>query len=226
MRTLLVAGILVSCAWSQPPSDPPPIIQITRKPGIGGKPIRPYSDARASVDVIGLTAATGLPETWLVELHQNFASLEDLDRSLTAVTPLRLSSDPGDPLSDDVLAPSRTMFATWRPNWSYRADQAIRMFPRARYFHISIYRIRAGTEGDFGELVKLRRLSQDSVNMDRPEIAYEVISGEPSGTFVFLAPIVSLKILDEGVANTPVYAESLAEARSKARTKVAPEAEL
>lgn len=225
MKTAVLV-LLAGCAFAQGPTDPPPIIQITRKPGIGGSAVRPYGAAKAAIDVVSLTAATGLPETWFVELHQNFASLEDLDRGLTAVRPLRMNDNPSDPLSDDVLAPSRTMFAALRPNWSYRPDQAIRMFPRARYFHISIYKIRAGTEADFGELIRLRRASQDSVNLDRPEIAYEVISGEPSGTFIFLAPITSLRILDEGVANTPVYAEGLASARSTARAKIAPDSEL
>jgi hypothetical protein len=226
MKILLFAGIMASCVCAQGPTDPPPIIQLTRKPGIGGKAVRPYADAKAAIDVMGITAMTGLPETWFMELHQTFGSLEDLDRGLTAVTPLRLSDDPADPLHDDVLAPSRTMIASYRPGWSYRPEQAIRMFPRARYFHVSIYRIRPGTESDFGTLVKLRRANLDSVNLDRPDIAYEVISGEPSGTFIFLAPITSLKTFDEGVANTPVYAEGLADARSTARAKLAPDTEL
>jgi hypothetical protein len=230
MRTILFAGIfaalLAEGAWCQGPTEPPPIIQLTRRPGIGGKPVRPYADAKAAVDVVGMTAVTGLPETWLLETHQSFASIEDLDKGLSAVTPLSPTIDSAAPFQDDVLAPSRTMIATYRPGWSYRPEQAIRMFPRSRYFHVTIYRIRAGTEADFGELVKLRRASQDSVNLDRPDIAYEVVSGEPSGTFVFLAPIASLKTFDEGVPNIPVYAESLADARSKARSKIAPDSEL
>lgn len=226
MKTLLVVGIVAMSAWAQGPSDPPPIIQLTRKPGIGGKPIRPYGDAKAQVDVVGLTAMTGPPETWLVELHLNYASLEDLDRGLTAVTPLRTDGDASDPFRDDVLAPSRTMIGTYQQNWSYRPEQAIQMFRRARYFVVSVYRIRAGTEADYGELVKLRRASQDSVNLDRPDICYEVISGEPSGTYIFLSPVASLRSFDEGVADTPVYAEGLASARSKARAKVAPDSEL
>src|SRR5262249_13188943 len=129
-------------------------------------------------------------------------------------------------LRDDVLAPARTIIATLIPGWSYRPEQAIRTFPRARYFHVSIYRIRAGTEADYGELVKLRRQSQESVNLDRPDLAYAIISGAPAGTFIFLSPIVSLRSFDEGVAATPVYAEGLADARSKTRAKVAPDSEL
>jgi len=100
------------------------------------------------------------------------------------------------------------------------------MFPRARYFHITIYRIRPGFEADLGELVKLRRVSADSVNLDRPDLAYQVISGAPSGTFVFLAPLLSLKTMDEGVTAMPVYAEAIAAARAKADSKVSTETEI
>ena len=100
------------------------------------------------------------------------------------------------------------------------------MFPRARYFHVTIYRIRPGFDTDLGELVKLRRAGADSVNLDRPDLAYQVISGAPSGTFIFLAPLTSLKTMDEGVAGTPVYAEGIAAASAKAESKVSAEAEI
>ena len=217
--------MLAAIGFAQGPSDPPLILELVRKPGIAAAPIRPYGQARAAVNVVGMTAVTGMPETWFVEAHYSFASVEDLDKGLTAATALRPPA-PADALQEDVLAPSRTILATFQPNWSYRADQAIRNFPRARYFNVTIYQIRSGTEADFGELVKLRRISADSVNLDRPDIAYRVISGAPAGTYIFLSPILSLKSMDEGVAELPVYAEGIADARSKARAKVAPESEI
>ena len=100
------------------------------------------------------------------------------------------------------------------------------MFPRAHYFHITIYQVRPDAENDLGELVKLRRMGSDSVNLDRPDLAYQVISGAPSGTFIFLAPLASLKTMDEGVAETPVYAEATAAARAKTASKVSAEGEI
>jgi len=224
MRFLL-SLILPASLAAQAPTEPPPIIQLVRKPGVAAASVRPYGDARAAINVVGLTAVTGLPETWFVEAHYNWASIEDLDRGLASAG-YRTPDNPGDLMQDDVLAPSRTMLATFRPAWSYRADQAIRLFPRARYFQVTIYRIRAGTESDFSELLRLRRLSQDSVNLDRPDIAYSVISGAPSGTYIFLSPIVSLRTMDEGVANVPAWAEGLFDERKKVRTAVAPESQL
>jgi hypothetical protein len=40
-------------------------------------------------------------------------------------------------------------------------------------------------------------------------MAYQIISGAPSGTYVFLAPLSSLKVLD-ALAKAPSYAEGTA----------------
>ena len=225
MRMILITVRLAAAAFAQAPIEPPLFIQLVRKPGVAPAPLRPYGDARANVNVVGMAAVTGLPETWLIESHYSWASIEDLDKGLTGAG-FRAPANAGDLMQDDVLAPARTMLAAYRPGWSYRPDQAIRQFPRARYFQVTVYRIRAGTEADFGELIKLRRASQESVNLDRPEMAYSVISGAPSGTFIFLAPVLSLRSMDEGVADIPAWAEGLADARAKTRAKVAPESEL
>jgi hypothetical protein len=216
MKTILLAGILALSAAAQAPTEPPPILQLIRRPGAVVAPIRPYADARAAVEVLGMVSITGLPEAWQIESHQSFASIEDLDKAVGPVAPAQA----------DPLALSSTLIAFYRPGWSYRADQAIRMFPRAHYFHITIYQVRPDAENDLGELVKLRRIGSDSVNLDRPDLAYQVISGAPSGTFIFLAPLASLKTMDEGVAETPVYAEATAAARAKTASKVSADGEI
>jgi hypothetical protein len=152
--------------------------------------------------------------------------VEEMDQRIASVAPQRRAPDTADPSQDDVLAPSRTLLGILRPAWSYRSDQAIRMFPRARYFQISIFRIRPGTEADFSELIRLRRATADVVNLDRPELAYQVISGAPSGTIVFLAPLANLRNFDDGVNPVPVFAEGLAAARAKDGSKIAAEAEI
>jgi hypothetical protein len=209
------------CALAQGPTDPPPIVELVRKPGFATAPVRHYADARANVDVVGMTSLTGLPETWLMESHYTFASVEDTDRALDAAGAFRGGAN-GDLGHDEVLAPAHTMLLRYQPDLSYRPDQAIRLFPRARYFHVTIYRVRSATRADFNRMVGLRRTSQDTMNLDRPDIAYDVISGAPTGTYVFFAPIVTLRAMDEGVPNTPVYAERLAEERAKTSATTPP----
>jgi hypothetical protein len=207
MRTIPIAGLLAFGALAQAQIEPWPLIQLSRRPGVDASSIRPYADAKAAVNVLGMASITGAPESWLIAAHDSFASIEDVDKAVRSVVAGR-TSDPLDQLPGDVFAVSRSLIALYRPGFSYRADQAIGMFPRARYFYVTIYRIRPGTEAEFAELVKLRRGALDSINMDRPEIAYQVISGAASGTYLFLAPLTSLKSLDDGMAKGPVNAES------------------
>lgn len=207
-------------------SDPPPILQITRKPGTGGASTRPYASAQAAVNVVGARAITGLPETWLVEAHYSFSSVEELDQRLAAVAPVRNGAESAEGLQDDVLAPARTMIALYRPNWSFRPMEAVKLLGKARYLQVSVFRIRPGTESEFGEVVRLRRATADAINLDRPDLAFQVMSGAPAGTFVFLSPMATLRGLDEGVNPVPVYAEGLAAARQKDGKQIAADVEV
>ena len=117
-----------------------------------------------------------------------------------------------------MLTPSRTIMAIYRPNWSYRPDQAIRMLPRPGYFQVSFFRIRPAWSSVRG-IDPPAAGDCRCINLDRPDLAYQVISGAPSGTFVFLAPIASLRNFDEGVNSIPVLAEGLASARANDGSK-------
>jgi hypothetical protein len=216
MKTILLAGMLACAAAAQAPVEPPPIIQVVRKLGTHVPPARQYASAGAAVNVLGMSAITGSEETWLVELHQSFDSIEVLDKALAA----------GPQAPPDEIAPARTLIAFYRPHLSYRADQAIRMVPRAHYFHMTIYRIHVGDGAEFSELIKARRLNLDSVNLDRPDLAYQVVSGAPSGTYLFLAPLVSLRTMDDAVANLPLYAQTLARAEARAAGKLSEQLEM
>ena len=217
MRILVFAGILAGVAAAQNlTSDPPPILEIVRKPGTAATVIRPYADAHAEVNAIGLRSVTGLPETWMVEAHYSFASIEDLDRRMAGMPPP----------NDEAISPSRTMIGLYRPGWSFRPAEAVRLLAKARYFNVSVFHIRPGTESDFGELIRLRRATADAINLDRPDLAFQVMSGAPSGTFIFLAPLQTLRTMDDGVNPVPVYAESIAAARQKDGKQIAADIEV
>jgi hypothetical protein len=207
MRIILLTATLAVSAAAQGLTDAPAILQLVRKPGTIGGSIKPYANAGAEVQVVGMRAVTGLAETWMVEAHDSFASVEDLDRKLAAVPPSRPSGESSDPSYDDVLAPTRNMLALYRPEWSFRPDEAVRNFARARYFTITIYRVPPGGSANFQQLIRAHQANSEAVNRDRPDLAYRVISGAPMGTMVFLSPILSLRKFDEGVAPVPPYAQ-------------------
>src|SRR5262249_44501723 len=55
---ILVCMLLTATAFGQGPIEPPPFIQFVRKPGTAPGLLRPYPNARAAVDVVGMTAVT------------------------------------------------------------------------------------------------------------------------------------------------------------------------
>ncbi|HEX3745445.1 MAG TPA: hypothetical protein VHW09_15990 [Bryobacteraceae bacterium] len=221
MRKLLFALAVVPAAFAQAPTVPPPIVQIACSPGYAAGPSKPYASARAAIDAVGLSSATGAPQTWTIELHNNFASIEDLDKAIAAAGMAPAPRDAYGQSQDDLLLPPRTMLAVFQPELSYRPDEAIRLLPKARYMSITINRIRVGLEGDFEQLVRLRKLTNDSINLNRPELAYRVISGAPTGVYLSIAPIATLRSFDDGVADLPAFAAPVADERAKTAPKQA-----
>jgi hypothetical protein len=214
MKLLILAGLLAGSAAAQL-TDVPPVIQVVRRPGIASLSSKPYADAKAAVEVVGLTSATGLPETWMIESHPTFVSIEELDK---AMAPGRRNSGNS---QVDILSAPHTLIATYRPEWSYRPQEAVRMIARSRYFHVSIYRVRPGEDDNLNDLMHRRKAVFDSINLARPDLVYHVISGDASGVYLILAPLVSLKILDDGMAALPAYAEPIASAEASAQQKAA-----
>ena len=215
MTTKLIVLILGCWPLGQLWADPPELLRVVRNVQ-DSEPSRCYADARIAVNVLGLRAVSGLDETWLMETHDTFASIEEVDQALASACPARNSKPRANLASDDVLPLARSLIALYRPGLSYRPDEAAKNLSKAHYLLMSIYRIRPGNEDAFSEIIKLRRVRSDSINLDRPEIAYEVVAGAVSGTYIFVAPFPTLKILDDGLAKTPAYAEGAQDAGKKA----------
>src|SRR5450759_1433558 len=118
MKAVLIAGLSIFCAAAQSSSEPATLLRVIRsvsRPGLEAAAVQPYVNAKAAVTVFGMTALAGAPETWLVEAHDSFASIEDLDRTLVRVVPggaaSVMAAGP-----DDLLTPSRTCLLYTSPS--------------------------------------------------------------------------------------------------------------
>jgi hypothetical protein len=212
MKTKLIALLLGCWPIAQAWADPPMLLRVIRN-AQDVEPRRTYADARTAVNVLGMRTISGLNDAWVMELHDSFASIEAVDQALASTRGPRNGSYSA---SDDVLGPARLLIASYRPGLSYRPDEAAKNLPKARYLAVTTYRIRPGNEGAFEETIRLRRALRDSVNLDRPEIGYEVVAGAMSGTYVFIAPLPTLKVLDDRFGRPPAYAEGIRDASKKA----------
>src|SRR5437016_2948139 len=61
---------------------------------------------------------------------------------------------------------------------------------------------------EFGDVVRLVARRR-AINLDRPDLAFQVMSGASTGTFVFLSPIATSRAMDDGRNPVPVYAEGV-----------------
>jgi hypothetical protein len=204
MKLLVLTCAWVTCAFAQNGGEPPQLIQLVRRAGADLQAMRPYAELQAPLNVWGLTTLTGVSETWALEAHDSFASIEELDKRLNPANGPRVANGDNGHVADDVLGPSKAMVAIYRPDASYRPDQAVKALARARYVHVTIYRVRPGMEGSFSTVANYRRNAFDTMNLDRPDMAYQVLAGAPAGTYLLMAPMVSLRVLDEGIARREV----------------------
>ena len=102
------------------------MLQLIRRAGLRYDSISAYAEARAAVNVLGMTSVTGPPETWLIEAHDSFGSIEAVHEAVHSALLDTGVGDPSNFLSGDVLAQSRTLIGVYRPWYSYRPDQAAR----------------------------------------------------------------------------------------------------
>jgi hypothetical protein len=221
IRRVIFLVSFAASIFAQSTNQPSALIRIVRH-GVSPDydPIRSYADAQTGVNVLGLDPLTGSSESWLIEAHESFASIEATAQALATTRQPHLDAP------TDSLPLSGATIGIYRAGLSYRPDEAMAALPKSRFLNVSVYRVRAGSDLDFGELIRLRRKGLDAVNLDRPEIAYQVVSGAPSGTYVFISPLATLKTLDNGIARLPAYAEALAEAGADAGRKLAAQAEI
>lgn len=200
--SVLVCALLTALsATAQVYTEPPLLIQIVRaRQG-------PYHDAaKTPVNVFALSALGGPQERWFLETHNSFASIEETNEALLRVGGFN-HMDSREPLGVELLGESRSLVAIYRPTLSYRPDQAIRQFARARYYYVSVHRVRSGTTSAFAEMLRSRKDGLDDMNVDRPELTYQVVAGGPSGVYIILAPLASLQVLDDGLAKRAYQAE-------------------
>lgn len=208
-KIFLLAGIFVCAAAAQPP-----VIRVVRNGSASA-----YSLGKTTTNVIGLAAVSGPLETWLLELHDSFGSLEALDKAVAdAGAPV---SQPGGVAgANSPLAPPRAFIGRLLAGLSYRPEQWMQDLAKTRYLDVAIFRTPAEGYANFAKFLSTRRALANSVNLDRPAVTYQVVSGEPAGTYIVITALPSLRVLDEAKPATPASAEGDQAAARKAAADI------
>lgn len=159
----------------------------------------PYHD-------LALTSVTGPAEALFLLPAKSFAEVEQASKEMQKPA-LRAEIDLLEARDGELRSSSRTMYAIYRKDMSYRPDLV--NIGKTRYIGVSAFRLKLGHMEDFVAGSKKFLAAHEKAGLKEPMVAYQVIAGAPDGLFLFMQPMESLKMLDEMPANDKAVAEAM-----------------
>lgn len=219
MKSLLV--LLVAANAAAQTSAPPQVLRIIRqtiKPGAGtdmertGAAIaRGVARAKYPANFLALSAMSGVPETWILESHDSFASVEAARAFIENSPGVKWWLGQNEAQSGASIEQVRRMLAIYRPDLSYRGDQFVQNMPKTRFMSVVLVRLLPARDSEFAEAVRLVRGAYEKSGSDQPLVIYQVISGAPGPSYLFFAPMASLQAMDDAPARGKAMRDALGE---------------
>jgi hypothetical protein len=155
-------------------------------------------------------------EAWFLTPRESFAAAEAVTKEEEANAGLTAEVDRLWALDGELLSKASGMTAVLNEELGYRADWDT---AKMRYYTVTVIRLQPGYGRDYEELRKLVNAAHAKANVDERWAVYEVISGAPNDTYIFLAPLASLAEWDKYEAmHGKEYREAMGEdARNRMR---------
>jgi hypothetical protein len=184
---------------------PPPVVRIyieQVKPGKNAAHeksesawARTFARGNYPAHYIALDAMAGGNESWFVESHSSFADVEKAEKASDA-EPLKSELQQASSMDGEYLSGNRTLIALLRRDLTYEPEGAPSL-SKTRYMNVITVRIKMGTEqrlvSAVNDLIKIYK----NVAMPQAAMAYQVISGAPSGTYLIFEPMAALADWDK-----------------------------
>jgi hypothetical protein len=155
---------------------------------------------------LALTSMTGPGEVWFLLPSKSFAEVEQAGQELQKPG-LKTEIEMLDARDGELRSNSRTMYAVYRKDMSYRPELV--KIGKARYVGITTFRLKLGHMSDFSEGSKKFLDANEKAGVKAPTVAYQVIAGAPDGMFLFMEPMESLKTVDEIPARDKAVSEAM-----------------
>jgi hypothetical protein len=218
MRKVLVWAVfaLLACpatvvAQKAEMQGPPRVLQIIREDSKPGKVIahRKHEAAWTQAFIqagypysLTISSVTGPDEDWFMTGFDSYAKLEKTN-DLFETPKFEQIMGTFSPKESEFVSESRTVFARYRPDLSYKPDFNVGEY---KYFNVLVVRFKPGTGPD--GIAKIVAAAREKANYDSHSVAYEVNSGMPAGTFIYFSPVKSLASWDE---TNKAYGDALRE---------------
>jgi len=196
--------------------EPPAVLEIVResiKEGRVGAHEKVESEWAAAFrkhnfpnHQLALTSMTGPSEAIFLVAFPSFASVEESDQMFRKPG-IKSEMEMLDARDGDLRGNSRMMYAVYRKDMSYRPDLV--NIAKTRYIGITVFRAKLGHMQDFEEGSKKFVTADEKAGLKTPAVAYQVISGAPADTVIFLEPMESPKTMDDFPAREKAVADAM-----------------
>jgi hypothetical protein len=217
-RTLSLLALLplaaATAAAQDGASGPPKVLALTRediKPGkmaphekVAASFVSALSRTPSTSYRIGLAPLSGDENVVLyLEGFESFADVEARRKQFDQITATNAAFKADmaqvDTQGADMHASQRTAYYMLRPDLSYH-PRAMKDVPHARYISINTTRLKPGRGPDYADYLKALNAARDKANIDVHTAVYQVVTGAPTGTFISISAIESLKQWDDDSA--------------------------
>jgi hypothetical protein len=227
-KSLVTVATLLACAVPALAQEtgPPAVIAIGREEIPPGRMAAHGRNAAGFVSMLNRAGATThrialVPlsgddnEVLYLEPYASFADFaqarQQFDQALVSNAALRTEMDQMDRDTAQLHRSQRTTLVRYRADLSYR-PKSREETARARFFSVTTVRLKPGRGPDYMEWIKQGNAARAKANLEAYSAVYQVASGAPFGTFLYLSSHKSLKEWDDDFARAEQDQKALSEA--------------
>ncbi len=202
---LCLCLLFISAAVAQDlaPTPPPKMIQIYREEIKTGKGaahqkaeaayVRTFTKYNFPTHYVALTTLTGPEEAWFISRYESYADFGKDQAFEDSHAGMRAELSANDEADGALRNASRSIFATYRADLSYRPGVNI---PSQHFDSITIVRVRPGHIADFEAARKIIKDAHEKTALKFNYSVYQVNSGMPAGTFLIITPFKTMADID------------------------------
>jgi hypothetical protein len=209
MRTIFLwtTAILFPAFAADPPQqNPAPVLRVyveKLKPGRAAAHEsseaafpRAFAKANYPAHYIGLQSMSGPEEAWFLEGHASFADVEKAEKASEAPV-LKSDLKAAWTADGELLSSAHSLIGVYRPDLSYRAEEAMAGLSKVRYFNVISVRLKPGSEPKLISTVTELFKIYNNAQMTQAVLVYQIISGEAAGLYLLLEPMATLAEWDQ-----------------------------
>jgi hypothetical protein len=183
---------------------------------------RIFQKGNATSHYIGMTSESGPSEAWFLEPYDSFGGMEKA-RAEIQQSPMAADLETANVQDGELRTGSRTLLTVFRGDLSYHAAAAVSNLAKCRHMGVTVLRVKYGQDADLAQLAKLLIDGDEKSGSSQPVLAYQVVSGGPSGMYLLFSPMDSLARMDEGPARSAAARQAMGDRGQKHFDTLAPE---